>query len=108
MNLRCLALAAVLTLSATAAEICVIPEGYESALAITYDDGAYSHYTHALPTHVKHKVPGTFIIITDRVEDDADPNRAHKYASWNELKEMQDKGMEIATHTKSHRNMRDI
>ncbi|MBP5233497.1 MAG: polysaccharide deacetylase family protein [Planctomycetes bacterium] len=94
--------------AAMAADICVIPEGRESGLTITYDDGAHTHYTHALPTHVKHKVPGTFIIITDRVEDDADPARPKKYVSWNELKEMQDKGMEIATHTKSHRNMRDI
>lgn len=103
-----LLLAAVGARAGMAAEICKIPEGKESAITITYDDGSYSHYTHALPTHVKYNVPGTFLIITDKVEDDADTARGHKYVSWKELKEMQDKGMEIGTHTKSHRNMREI
>ncbi|MBP5233496.1 MAG: polysaccharide deacetylase family protein [Planctomycetes bacterium] len=89
------------------AEICAIPEGRESALALTYDDGSRTHYTHALPTHVKYKVPATFLIVTDRVEADA-PGRARMRVSWDELRAMHDQGMEIANHTRDHPNMREI
>ena len=49
-------------------EISPILEGKLAAFSFTYDDGAYSHYTTALPTHLKYGLPATFLIITDRVE----------------------------------------
>lgn len=92
---------------ANALEISKVPEGKLCALSFTYDDGVVTHYSHALPMHLKYGFPGTFLIITDRVEKDGE-NRENKYCSWKELKEMSDKGMEVASHTKSHRNMREI
>ncbi len=96
-----------LAFSAHAVEISPVLEGKQAAFSFTYDDGSYSHYTHALPMHLKYKMPATFLIITDRVEADGE-GRAHKYCSWPEIKEMADKGMEMASHTKSHRNMREL
>ena len=49
-------------------EISPILEGKLAAFSFTYDDGAYSHYTTALPMHLKYGIPATFLIITDRVE----------------------------------------
>lgn len=45
---------------------------------------------------LKYKMPGTFLIVTDRVEAD-DAERAMKNCSWAELKEMAAKGMEVAS-----------
>ena len=88
-------------------EISPVLEGKMAAFSFTYDDGAYSHYTTALPMHLKYGLPATFLIITDRVEPEGE-GRAKKYCSWAEVKEMACKGMEMASHTKTHRNMRDL
>ena len=88
-------------------EISPVLEGKMAAFSFTYDDGAYSHYTTALPMHLKYGMPATFFIITDRVEQDGE-GRAKMYCSWAEVKEMAGKGMEMASHTKTHRNMRDL
>ena len=88
-------------------EISPVLEGKMAAFSFTYDDGAHSHYTTALPMHLKYGMPATFFIITDRVEPEGE-GRAKKYCSWPEIKEMSDKGMEMASHTKSHPNMREL
>lgn len=99
--------AACLVAAASAVEISRVPEGKFAALSFTYDDGVRAHYTDALPMHLKYKMPATFLIVTDRVEGDGD-GRALKNCSWAEIKEMAAKGMEVASHTKTHRNMREI
>lgn len=99
--------AALVAAGAEALEISKVQEGKLCALSFTYDDGVETHYTHALPLHLKYGLPGTFLIVTDRVEAEG-ADRAHKCCSWAQLKEMSEKGMEVASHTKSHRNMREI
>ena len=108
MRIGLVVVAVACALGARAVEVSTVPEGKVCALSFTYDDGPVTHYTHAFPLHKKYGFPGTFLIITSRVEDDADANRPHKNVSWRELKEMSDAGMEIASHTKSHKNMREI
>ena len=97
-------LAFILAAPAFGVEISPILEGKLAAFSFTYDDGAYSHYTTALPMHLKYGLPATFLIITDRVEPEGE-GRAKKYCSWSEVCEMAAKGMEVASHTKTHRNM---
>ena len=97
----------ILATPAFGVEISPILEGKQAAFSFTYDDGARCHYTHALPMHLKYGMPATFFIITDRVEPEGE-GRAKKYCSWPEIKEMSDKGMEMASHTKSHPNMREL
>jgi peptidoglycan/xylan/chitin deacetylase (PgdA/CDA1 family) len=77
-------------------EISPVLEGKMAAFSFTYDDGAYSPYTTALPMHLKYGMPATFFIITDRVEQDGE-GRAKKYCSWAEVKEMAGKGMEMSS-----------
>ena len=38
-------------------EISPVLEGKLAAFSFTYDDGAYSHYTTALPMHLKYGMP---------------------------------------------------
>lgn len=94
--------------SAGAVSVSPILEGKMCAFSFTYDDGTIPHCEVALPMHVKYGFPGTFLIITSRVEDDSDASRPGKCCSWNELREMADAGLEIASHTHSHKNMREI
>ena len=106
-NLVVAFVAAAAACSAFGVEISPVLEGKMAAFSFTYDDGAYSHYTTALPMHLKYGMPATFFIITDRVEQDGE-GRAKKYCSWSEICEMAGKGMEMASHTKTHRNMREL
>lgn len=69
-NLVVAFVAAAAGCSAFGVEISPILEGKLAAFSFTYDDGAYSHYTTALPMHLKYGLPATFLIITDRVERD--------------------------------------
>lgn len=79
-NLSFLALFAS-ALTASAVTISPILEGKQAAFSFTYDDGAYSHYTTALPMHLKYGMPATFFIITDRVEQEGEEaRRAFRHA----------------------------
>lgn len=70
-NMSLFLLAALGALSASALEISKVPEGKLCAFSFTHDDGSAVHYTKAFPLHRKYAMPGTFLIITDRVEDGA-------------------------------------
>lgn len=59
--------AALVAAGAEALEISKVQEGKLCALSFTYDDGVETHYTHALPLHLKYGIPGTFLIVTDEV-----------------------------------------
>ncbi len=96
------------SVSACAISVSPILEGKMCAFSFTYDDGTIPHFTVAAPMHAKYGFPGTFLIVTSRVEDDADASRPGKCCSWGELRKMSDAGLEIASHTHSHRNMREI
>lgn len=64
-------------------------------LAITFDDGHFSHYQAAFPELLARGMAATFFVITDRVGTVG-------YASWAQLREMADAGMSIQSHTASH------
>lgn len=107
MKMMLLVSAVMSAMEVSGVEISPILEGKMAAFSFTYDDGVLSHYTAALPLHLKYGMPGTFFIITDRVEAEG-AERAGKYCSWAEVKEMAEKGMEMASHTKTHRNLREL
>lgn len=67
-----LGVAAVIAEAGLALEVSPVLEGKLCALSFTYDDGVATYYTHAMPMHLKYGFPGTFLIITDRVETDGE------------------------------------
>lgn len=67
----------------------------DKAIVLTFDDGWKSQYEYALPILEKYKFTGTFFIITNSTG-------MKSYMSVDELKDLHQKGFEIASHTKSH------
>jgi peptidoglycan/xylan/chitin deacetylase (PgdA/CDA1 family) len=64
-------------------------------VAITFDDGHWTHAAHALPLLRDRDMTATFFIITSRVGSPG-------YCSWDELRGMRDAGMSLQSHTHSH------
>ncbi len=67
----------------------------EKHVAITFDDGWADNYQHAFPILESFDLRATFFVITSRIDTAG-------YLSWDELRQMQQAGMEIQSHTHSH------
>lgn len=67
-------------------------------IILTFDDGYADHYTNVFPTLKDFGFTGTFFIITQF----ADRN-ANGYMTWEQIQELATNGMEIGTHTLDHR-----
>lgn len=68
----------------------------DKVIAITFDDGYRSVYTHALPVLRRHGFPFS-IFVTTRLVGSSDD-----FISWDELREAAAQGATIANHTVSH------
>jgi peptidoglycan/xylan/chitin deacetylase (PgdA/CDA1 family) len=67
----------------------------ENPILLTFDDGFKDNYVNAFPLLQKYNMSGEFAIITSVVG-------TGEYMSWDNLKEMKNAGMGIASHTHSH------
>ena len=73
----------------------------EKSITITIDDAFESVYTHAWPILKKEKIPFTLFISTDTI--------GHKnYMSWEQIKELANKGVEIGNHSSSHFHFNEL
>ena len=70
-------------------------------VAITCDDGQVSDYTIVFPSLIERKMRATFYVITDIIGKKG-------YVTWENLKEMQEYGMEIGSHSCTHRCFLDL
>jgi peptidoglycan/xylan/chitin deacetylase (PgdA/CDA1 family) len=75
----------------------------EKPILITFDDGYADAYQNAFPILQKYGFIGTFFVITDRVTY-GDPN----YATWEQLIEMHNAGMDIQSHSRTHPDLRGL
>lgn len=86
------------------------------AAAITFDDGLEDNHSHALPILAKHGVTATFFITAGFVE--RDPAVLQRLQAlwrcgpedvvpldWTQVRELRASGMDIGSHTYSHRNL---
>lgn len=74
----------------------------EKPIVLTFDDGYLDNYQNALPVMKNYRFPGTFFVITQFI-DDSKPG----YMNWTQLGEMQRAGMEIASHSVDHPDLRN-
>ena len=68
---------------------------------LTFDDGHIDHYTTVFPILREFGFTGTFFVITGL----ADANNP-AYMSWAQIEEMSIAGMNMESHTKTHRDLR--
>ncbi len=69
---------------------------------LTFDDSYVSYYAVIFPLLKQHNQKAVFFVTTDWLEKD------ERYLSWQQLKEMKDGGMQIQSHTCSHRFLDDL
>lgn len=105
-------------------KINVKPELFERHLAylakhpgryiVTFDDGYGSVYSNALPLILKYKIKAINFISTDYVDGKADLATFFKYKhspkaiTWKEVADMKSCGVEIGSHSCSHRAMSSL
>lgn len=71
---------------------------------LTFDDGYDDNYVNVFPTLKDHKFVGTFFIISGRPD-----NNSAGYMAWDQIQEMAQNGMEIGSHSLTHRyNLGDV
>ncbi len=73
----------------------------ENPIVITFDDGWSGQVRHALPLLIEHGLVATFFINSSTVG--TNPH----YVSWNDVRALQDAGMEIGGHGATHRELAD-
>jgi len=66
------------------------------AVVLTFDDGWANQYTHAFPILRRFGVTATFFVFTTPIGVDK------KLMTWAQLRELQDAGMTIGSHTRTH------
>jgi peptidoglycan/xylan/chitin deacetylase (PgdA/CDA1 family) len=85
-------------------------------VALTFDDGYRDNFTAAFPSLLEYGLPATFFVTTGLIERDASvmSHIAKDLATsveeltpltWEQIREMQDSGMEIGAHTLTHPNL---
>lgn len=73
----------------------------ERPVVLTFDDGYRDNYTTAFPILQKYKMKATVFIITGSVGEAG-------YLRWEQLKAMQQQGIEIGSHTLNHLPLREL
>jgi peptidoglycan/xylan/chitin deacetylase (PgdA/CDA1 family) len=68
-----------------------------SPVHVTFDDGELSQHLYALPLLAQYDISATFFVTPGLIGSDT------KFLSWNRLKEMQDAGHSIQSHSWSHK-----
>jgi peptidoglycan/xylan/chitin deacetylase (PgdA/CDA1 family) len=84
----------------------------ERVVAITFDDGFRSVYEHAFPVLQRYGFPATIFPVTDYCGKTNDwPSqplhmKRHPLLTWNEIREMNQEGIAIGSHTRTHPDLR--
>jgi peptidoglycan/xylan/chitin deacetylase (PgdA/CDA1 family)/folate-dependent phosphoribosylglycinamide formyltransferase PurN len=84
-------------------------------IAVSFDDGYLDNYENAAPVLLKHQVPCTFFISTEKIRDNKPFDhdlRALGFGldnmSWNQVRQMRDWGLHFGSHTRNHVNLAEI
>lgn len=73
----------------------------DKPVILTFDDGYIDNYTTLLPILEKHGMKATVFIITNDIGLEG-------YLSWDQLRDMQTRGIEIGSHTANHQPLANM
>lgn len=84
-------------------------------IAVTFDDGYLDNFENAAPILLKHQVPCTFFISTEKIR----ANRPFDHdlralgfgldnMSWDQVRQMRDWGLHFGSHTRNHVNLAEV
>jgi len=84
-------------------------------IAVSFDDGYLDNFEHAAPILIKHQVPCTFFISTEKIRDNKPFDhdmRALGFGldnmSWDQVRRMRDWGLHFGSHTRNHVNLAEV
>jgi peptidoglycan/xylan/chitin deacetylase (PgdA/CDA1 family) len=80
----------------------------EDCLVITFDDGFRDNFTNAAPILERHGVRACLFLTTDLVDaapSGTQPDFSLSGMSWDEARELRDRGFELGVHARTHRNL---
>lgn len=92
----------------------LLQPGCRRGVALTFDDGMRSVYQNALPVIREYRVPALIFVATSAIEGDKNwyvqdgTGQGLEMLCWDELKELQDAGVEIGSHTHNHPDLRTL
>lgn len=73
----------------------------EKPLILTFDDGYEDNYTTLLPILEEYGMKATVYVVTNNIGQPG-------YLTWNELRDMQGRGIEIGSHTANHQPLTQL
>jgi len=74
---------------------------------LTFDDGFADFYSVVAPELNRRKIPATVFVITDRASGRFVQN-GESFLTWDQIRELAAKGMEIGSHSCSHPRLTDL
>lgn len=84
-------------------------------IAVSFDDGYLDNFENAAPVLIKHQVPCTFFISTEKIRDNKPFDhdmRALGFGldnmNWDQVRQMRDDGLDFGSHTRNHVNLAEI
>lgn len=106
LTLTVLSLFITIMAGAQSVSVCKYLGDRQAAVSLTYDDGLLEHYTLVAPELEKRGMRGTFWIMGNVVGVENTNHGAR--LSWSQIREMEGRGHEMASHTWSHPNCRKV
>jgi peptidoglycan/xylan/chitin deacetylase (PgdA/CDA1 family) len=83
----------------------------ERCVVLTFDDGRAGVLRHAAPILARYELRAMLYVVTDWLDGQrpsADHEHYSEFLGWEDLAEVQQAGIEIGSHTLSHRNLKRL
>ncbi len=74
---------------------------WERSVALTFDDGFRDNYENAFSVLAKNRLPAAFFVVVNWVGQES-------YVTWDEIRELAGQGIQIGSHSLTHRWLPDI
>jgi peptidoglycan/xylan/chitin deacetylase (PgdA/CDA1 family) len=89
------------------------PPAEEKMVAVTFDDGFACTCRNALPVLVKHQIPATMFVVSDRIGKSNDWMQSRGFPrrellTVENLRELGDAGVAVGSHTRTHPRLNEI